>query len=57
MSRFRGSERRLLFELHRRGACATYVRELDNAMLIRYLPASAPLPGRCAGAGFTVGFK
>lgn len=50
MSRIMGSERGLLCELERRGACATYVRELDNATLIRYVPESVPEGGRCASA-------
>jgi hypothetical protein len=49
MSHTVGAERELLREIGRRGACATYVRELDNAVLARYAPASAA-PGRnCAG--------
>jgi hypothetical protein len=44
MSRMLGSERALLSELGGRGACATYVRELDNATLIRYMPGPPRQP-------------
>ena len=37
MSHMVGGELELLRELERRGACATYVRELDNALLVRYV--------------------
>lgn len=50
MSRTLASEQALFAELERRGACATYVRELDNATLIRYLPSSARGRRRCASA-------
>jgi hypothetical protein len=44
MSRTMSSERELQWELERRGASATYHRELDNAMLVRYLlPHQPPL--------------
>jgi hypothetical protein len=36
MSHMVGNEVELLRELGRRGACATYVRQLDNAVLVRY---------------------
>jgi hypothetical protein len=36
MSHFVGSELELYRELERRGGCATYVRNLDNAVLVRY---------------------
>jgi hypothetical protein len=54
MSRTLASEQGLLSELERRGACATYVRELDNATLIRYLPTSAQGRRRC-GSGVRQG--
>jgi Dolichyl-phosphate-mannose-protein mannosyltransferase len=36
MSHMVGSEAELLRELERRGACATFLRRLDNATLVRY---------------------
>jgi hypothetical protein len=48
MSRSLAGEQGLLAELERRGACATYVRALDNATLIRYMPSSARGRRRCA---------
>ena len=50
MSRSLDGERRLLSEVERRGACATYVRELDNAALFRYVPSSGLTPGQCRSA-------
>jgi hypothetical protein len=47
MSHMVGSERELLPEIERRGACATYVRDLDNAILVRYLPRPADPGGKC----------
>jgi hypothetical protein len=57
MSHMVGSERELLPELERRGACATYVRELDNAMLVRYLPASADPGRKCASTLYPGGAR
>jgi len=50
MSRTLDGERRLVSTVERRGACATYVRELDNAALIRYVPSPALAPGQCKSA-------
>jgi hypothetical protein len=47
MSRFVGAERELFRELERRGACATYVRHLDNAVLVRYSLKPSRSPGKC----------
>ena len=51
MSHMVGSEVRLLRELERRGACATYVRRLDNAMLVRYALSPRRSPGECRPTG------
>jgi hypothetical protein len=50
MSRTLVDERLLQAEIERRGACATYVRELDNAALIRYVPSTALATGQCTPA-------
>jgi len=50
MSRTLVDERLLLAEIERRGACATYVRELDNAALIRYVPKTGLATGQCTPA-------
>jgi hypothetical protein len=50
MSHMVGSERELLSEIERRGACATYVMELDNAILVRYLRRPAGQGGNCGSA-------
>lgn len=55
MSRALASERGLLSEVERRGACATYVRELDNAMLIRYVPTSPRVRGQCVNSARQAG--
>jgi hypothetical protein len=47
MSHLTGSEGELHSELERRGMCATYVRELDNAMLIRYVLNAGQSRAKC----------
>jgi hypothetical protein len=47
MSHMTGSEVELSRELERRGMCATYVRELDNAVLIRYLRGAGKARAQC----------
>jgi 4-amino-4-deoxy-L-arabinose transferase-like glycosyltransferase len=57
MSHMVGGERELLRKIERRGACATYVRELDNAILVRYVPASAEPGRKCAATPHPVGVR
>jgi hypothetical protein len=47
MSHLVGGETALLRALERRGACATYVQALDNAVLLRYVPKSEASAGQC----------
>jgi 4-amino-4-deoxy-L-arabinose transferase-like glycosyltransferase len=51
MSHLVGSEAELLRELERRGACATFVRRLDNAILVRYAVPPGRTPGQCTPTG------
>jgi hypothetical protein len=54
MSHFVGAERELYRELEQRGACATYVRRLDNAVLVRYSLRPARSAGECGGVSLGI---
>jgi hypothetical protein len=51
MSHMVGNEVQLLHELEHRGACATYVRQLDNATLVRYTLSLQRSPRKCRPTG------